>query len=111
MTGWSVVASVVTVVGVAALAVAGVSCGWPDVGGDRQWGGGVRPAMKVVVRPDLLWISLSHNAGSSVPTLFEAHRDMQLHVECDPALCAAKAVAMRTLETAGRMAPDRSRRL
>ncbi|NKY84707.1 hypothetical protein [Nocardia veterana] len=52
-----------------------------------------------------------HAARSSVPTVGETHEDMQLHVECDPTLCAAKAVAMRTLVAAGRVRPDRSRRL
>ncbi|WP_146100923.1 hypothetical protein [Nocardia nova] len=111
MSGWGLVASVVTVVGVAALAVAGVSCAWPDVGGDQRFGEAARPAVKAVVRPDILWFSLTHAARSSVPTVVEAHEDMQLHLECDPRLCAAKAVAMRTLVAAGRVRPDRSRRL
>lgn len=105
------IVSVVTAVGVASLAVAGVSCAWPDVGGARRFGEATCPTVKAVVRPDILWFSLTHAARSPVPTVVEAHEDMQLHLECDPALCAAKAVAMRTLVAAGRVRPDRSRRL
>ncbi|MDR7168662.1 hypothetical protein J2W56_002393 [Nocardia kruczakiae] len=70
------IASVVTVVGVAALVAAGVSCAWPDVGGDRRFGEATGPAVKVVVRPDILWFSLTHAARSPVPTVVEAHEDM-----------------------------------
>jgi hypothetical protein len=110
---WYSACSFLTTIVVATALVALAACLWPStnaVGGRERGSAGsedLEPIAGCNMRPGGLLISEPDGPFR----ITDAHRNMQLHLNCHPNGCPRKARAIEILEATGRLVVDRSRYL